>query len=159
MLRDVESQAGAADDKEQHEEGLGPLLGSLHHLLGGLTDVAEDGAQHHAGEQRGEADMYPADLKMEHGQRHGQEHEGDHQGETVAVGMEMCLDPGEDGAEERAEQQGADDLDQGLDRYGHHADMAALDGLGNTHGHGEDNETYRVVQRYDGVQMISIKLS
>ena len=39
---------------------LGPLVGSLHHFLGARAEVAEDGTHHHAGQERGEADMYAA---------------------------------------------------------------------------------------------------
>ena len=149
-----EIQARTADDEEQNEEGLGPLLGSLHHFLGGLTDVAEHRAQHHTGEQRGEANVNTLDLEVEHSQRHGQEHEGDHQGETVGVGVERPLHQGQEEAQHSAQKERKNDLQHGLYQHRDHTHVSAVESLGHTHGHGKEDETHGIVQSDDGKQQI-----
>ena len=154
LLEHGEIQAGAADDEEENEQRLCPLFGSLHHFLGGLTDVAEHRSQHHAGEQRGKSNVYAIDLEMEHSQRHGQEHEGDHEGQTVGVGVEGSLHQRQEEAKHCAQQEGQDDLQHGLHQHRDHAQVSAVESLGHTHGHGKKDQTHGIVQRDDGQEQI-----
>ena len=57
-------------------------------------------------------------------------------------------------AGQRAQQQGAQNLDNGVDHNGEHIHHAGAQGLGNTEGHGKEHQAHRVVQRHNGQQQI-----
>ena len=63
----------AAGYEENDEQGRGPTVHPFHKFLGEITDIAEYGAQHHAGQERGEVNLH-AYVKMQLGKRNGQEH-------------------------------------------------------------------------------------
>ena len=47
----------AAENEEEDEERRGPTVKSVHKLFREITDIAEDSAEHHAAEKRGERDV------------------------------------------------------------------------------------------------------
>ena len=58
-------QLCAAEDEEENEQRSGPTVDTVHQFFGEVTDVAENRAQHHAGEQRGEGDVNAAYMEGE----------------------------------------------------------------------------------------------
>ena len=55
---DPQVQLCTGQHEEQNVNGGGPAVGPVHDLVGEVTQVAEDGAAHHAHQQGGEADLY-----------------------------------------------------------------------------------------------------
>lgn len=69
--------------------GAGPLVCPRHHILREMTDITENGTQHHADKKRREADMDSSYIKLYHGKRNRQKYKGDHNGKTFAVRLEI----------------------------------------------------------------------
>ena len=93
-----ELQLCTAQDKEQNKDGCCPAVKTIHQLLGEVTDVTEDGPQHHAGEQRGEGNMNATENgegELHHRAAQGEEHKGNRHRKALGARMEEALKEGE----------------------------------------------------------------
>ena len=111
--KDGQLQLRATEHEEQNVNGHRPLVRFFHQLLCAVTDVAEDGTQHHANQKRRESDVYAADLKLDHRQGNRHQNEGDGQAQTLGVGLEVVLHPSKQKAQSAAQDERADDLNHG----------------------------------------------
>ena len=144
--QNVEVKLRAGDDEEQDVQRHRPAVHTLHQLLGGGADVAEDGAGHHAHQQQGESAVDGADLEFQHTHTHRQHDEGDGQRHTLAAGVEEPLHPVEQQPHKAAETHGQENLHDGLNNHGQHADLPVGQCRRNAEGHGEQQQTHGVVQ-------------
>ena len=89
--------------------------------------------------------MDAADLKLQHAQANGQHDECDADGQTLGTGVEELLHPVQQPAHQGAQDQGQDDLQDGLHHHADDADLAGGQGGGNTEGGGEQQQAHGVV--------------
>ena len=150
----AEVELCTADDEEEDEKGSGPSVGSLHKLLGEVTDVAEDGSEHHASKKAREADMYVSDLKLERGDRNGEHYEGDRNCHTLRAGEEESLGEGEKITHNGAENERKNDLEKGIYNHGDGVNGAGVDSTRNTEGDREDDKSNSVVKSNNGEENV-----
>lgn len=148
----TELQFGAAENEEQNIQRGCPFIRSVHHILREVTDVAENGAGHHADKQRREADGDAAQVEAEHGECDGEHNKGNDDGQTAAVGIEIFFQTGQDKAHNRTQDQGSQYFNQWFYQNGNDADRTAHQGSGNTGGNREDNQSDGVIQSDDRQQ-------
>ena len=97
-------------------------------------------------------ELHRAQTEYGLGQNDVQKHKADRHGRAVAVGVVHGLDFCQHPARDRAEQQRADDLQQGVDEDRDHIDRPGAQRLGDAEGHGEEDQADRVVQGDDRQQ-------
>ena len=146
LCQHLQIQLGTGQDEEQDVQRHGPAVHTVHQLFTGGADIAEDGTGHHADQQQGEAAMYRTYLELQHAQTGGQHDEGNGQGHTLAAGVEELLRPVQQEAHQAAQAQGQDDLHDRLDDDSQDADLTVGQGGGDAVGHGEQQQTHRIVQ-------------
>ena len=154
LFEHAQVKARAADHEKERVKGLCPAFGSFHHFFRGLAHVAEDRAEHHAGEQRREPDnnLARGEGKMCHD--HREEHEGDDEGKAVGTRMEQLFHLRKNIAGDRAENEGENDLDQRVHHNGNNINGAAVDRLGNAEGNRKNDQSHGVIQRNDGQKQV-----
>ena len=150
VRKDRKLKLGAADNEEENEQRRGPTVETVHQLGGKIADVAEDRSEHHADEQRREADMNSADLEFEHREGDGQKDERHRHRKTLGSRMEEAFEEGEEEAHHKSERKRENDLKDRLNEHRDHVDSARNQCLGNAERNGEENETDGIVERDDG---------
>ena len=143
-----------ADYEEEHEKRCGPLIRSVHEILGEVTDVAEDSTEHHTCKERGKRDMYRSDVELYTGDSNGSHYECNRNSHTLGVGVEVLLTLGKEHAHNCAEHDGKYNLKKRVYNHGYDIHNAGVDRLGNAEGYREDNKTNRVVKSNDGQEEV-----
>lgn len=152
--KDRKIQLGAADDEEQHQQGGGPTVDTVHQLLGKVADVAEDGSEHHTDEQRRKRDMYATDGEAQHRKCNRQKDESDRHRKTLGSGMEESFKEAKEEAHHKSESKRESDLKNGIDDERDEVDVAEHQCLCYAKGDSKENESHSIVKRDDGEKQI-----
>lgn len=148
----VEFRAG--QHEEQYEQRRRPTVDTFHQFFGEFADVDEHGAEHHADQQRREADFERSEREFELGKRHTQKDDGDRDRHTLGTRMEVLLEEIEEQPQQRAEYERENDLDDGVDDDRNDVHGAVFDRAGDSERHGEEYQANRVVQSDDRQKQI-----
>ena len=144
----------AADNEEENEDRSYPSVRSFHEFFGEVTEVAECSTEHHAGKERGEADVNGADVEFEAGDGNGHQNESDGNRHTLGSGVEEAFAECEEKTHDEAEHEGENNFKKRFENDGKDIDGACADGFCNTEGDRKYDKTDRVVERYDRKQDI-----
>ena len=144
----LQIQLRTGDHEEQHIQRHGPAIHTIHQFFGGITDVTEYRAGHHAHQQQAEAAMNRADGEFQRGKTDSQQYKCHGNGQALTAGVEELLHPVQQPAHQSAQRQAENDLHDGLHQHAQQAGLTGGEGSGNAKGHGEEHETHSVINGY-----------